>query len=222
MGEWLHGLVQGHGTWVVAVIIFLESMGVPLPGESLLIGAAIYAATVGGLSIQWVVLFAAIGAIMGDNAGYLLGREVGRRALVRWGSRVGLTEERVLLGEYLFDRHGPKLVFFGRFTAFLRTIVALLAGAVHMSWPRFLLWNALGGICWTSLYGFGAYALGAQFHRLAGPVGIGLGIVGLGVIVWIGLFIHRNERRLIDEARQAVATKTASSAPSPSGKGLLS
>ncbi len=207
MGDWLHGLVQGHGTWVVAVIIFLESMGVPLPGESLLIAAALYAATVGGLNIGWVVLFAAIGAIMGDNAGYLLGREIGRRALVRWGSKVGLTDERLTLGEYLFDRHGPKLVFFGRFTAFLRTVVALLAGAVHMPWPRFLFWNAVGGICWTCLYGFGAYFLGEQFHHLAGPVGIGIGVVALGVIGWIGFYIHRNERRLIDEAKREVKAK---------------
>src|SRR3954453_17670177 len=89
MGEWFHSLVQGHATWVVGVIIFFESMGVPLPGESLLIAAAIYAATKGGLSIEWVVVYAAVGAIMGDNAGYLIGRTAGRKALRRWGPKVG-------------------------------------------------------------------------------------------------------------------------------------
>lgn len=201
MGDWLHDLVKGHGTWVVAVVIFFESMGVPLPGESLLIGAAIYAATAGGLQIEWVVLYAAIGAIMGDNAGYLIGHSVGRRALVRWGSKVGLTDDRTRLAQFLFKRHGPKVVFFGRFTAFLRTVVALLAGAVKMPWKRFLLWNALGGIGWTCLYGFGAYVLGNQVHHLVGPLGIALGVVGLGAVVWIGFYIHRNEARLIKQAK---------------------
>ena len=201
VSEWLHGIVQGHGTWFVAVIIFFESMGLPLPGESLLIAAALYASTRGGLQIEWVVLFAAIGAVMGDNAGYLLGQSLGRRVLVRWGSRVGLSEERVQLGEFLFRRHGPKVVFLGRFTAFLRTVVALLAGAVRMPWQRFLFWNALGGITWTCLYGFGAYALGDQIHRLLGPVGLVLGAAGLGAILWIGVFIHRNEARLLADAK---------------------
>ena len=208
MIEWLHGFVQGHGTWFVAVVIFFESMGVPLPGESLLIAAAIYAATMGGLQIEFVVLYAAIGAIMGDNAGYLIGHTAGRKALVRWGGKVGLTGERLLLGEYLFRRHGPKVVFFGRFTAFLRTFAALLAGATRMRWPRFLLWNALGGIVWTCLYGFGAYALGDQIHRLIGPAGIVLGLIALAAIAWAAMFIRRNEARLIAEAKAEMGNPT--------------
>jgi membrane protein DedA with SNARE-associated domain len=215
VSEWLHGIVQGHGAWLVGVIIFLESMGLPLPGESLLVACALYAATHGGLRIEWVVGCAAIGAIMGDNAGYLIGQTVGRRALIRWGGKVGLTPARVHLGEYLFKHHGPKVVFLGRFTAFLRTVVALLAGAVRMPWPHFLLWNALGGIAWTCLYGFGAYALGDQVHKLLGPVGITLGILGLGAIVAVGVFIHRNEKRLLDEARAEMNQATP-----PTGKTL--
>lgn len=207
MSEWLHGLVQGHGTWVVAVIIFFESMGVPLPGESLMIAAAVYAATVGGIDVNLLVGFAAIGAILGDNAGYLIGREAGRRALVRWGSRIGLTEKRLVLGEYLFDQHGPKVVFFGRFTAFLRTIAALVAGAVHMQWSKFLFWNAVGGICWTSFYGYGAYLLGGQVHRLIGLLGIVIGLVAAGIIVWVVMFVRKNEHRLMAEAQAAVDAK---------------
>jgi len=208
MSDWLHGIVQGHGTWVVAVVIFFESMGLPLPGESLLIAAAIYAATMGGLEIEWVVFYAAIGAIMGDNVGYLIGREAGRRALVRWGGKIGLTEQRMLLGEYLFHKHGPKVVFFGRFTAFLRTFAALLAGATHMKWPRFLLWNALGGIAWTCLYGFGAYVLGDQVHNLLGPVGIVLGLIAAGLLVWLVLFVRRHEQDLIAQAQAEMGRST--------------
>lgn len=215
MGEWLHDIVQGHGTWFVAVIIFLESMGVPAPGESLLIAAGVYAATMGGLQIEWVVAFAAIGAIMGDNAGYLIGHALGRRALRRWGPKVGLTEPRQLLGEYLFRRHGGKVVFFGRFTAFLRTFAALLAGANRMPWKSFLLWNGLGGICWTAAYGFGAYFLGAQVHRLLGPVGIVLGVIAVAVVVWLILFVRRHEHRLIRQAQAELAREQALAQPRP-------
>ena len=209
MGDWLHGMVQGHGTWVVAVVIFFESMGVPLPGESLLIGAAVYAATVGGLQIEWVVLYAAIGAIMGDNAGYWLGHTVGRPALQKWGGKVGLTEQRIVLGEYLFQQHGPKVVFFGRFTAFLRTFAALLAGATRMPWAKFLPWNGLGGVTWTALYGFGAYLLGDQVHKLLGPVGIVLGLIAGGLLIWLILFVRRHERRLMQEAEAAISRRDA-------------
>jgi membrane protein DedA with SNARE-associated domain len=209
MGEWLHSLVQGHATWVVAVIIFFESMGVPLPGESLLIGAAIYAATKGGLSIEWVVFYAAIGAIMGDNAGYLIGRTAGRKALQRWGPKIGLTWPRQRLGEWLFLRHGSKVVFFGRFTAFLRTFAALLAGATRMPWGSFLFWNGLGGICWTGGYGFGAYLLGDQVHKLLGPVGLTLGGIAAVIIVWLIFFVRRHEKRLIKEAEVDLARHEA-------------
>lgn len=213
MGDWLHSIVQDHGTWFVAVIIFFESMGAPLPGESLLIGAAVYAATMGGLQIEWIVLYAAIGAIMGDNAGYLLGHALGRRALRRWGGKIGLTEKRLRLGEYLFRKHGPKVVFFGRFTAFLRTFAALLAGANRMPWRRFLLWNGLGGVCWTASYGYGAYLLGDQVHKLLGPVGLVLGVVALGLLVWLIVFVRRHEARLMREAEAELARDEAATAP---------
>ena len=209
MGEWLHTLVQGHATWVVAVIIFFESMGLPLPGESLLIGAAVYAATAGGLEIEWVVFYAAVGAIMGDNAGYLIGRTAGREALRRWGPKIGLTWPRQRLGEYLFLRHGGKVVFFGRFTAFLRTFAALLAGATRMPWKSFLVWNGLGGLCWTGGYGFGAYLLGNQVHRLLGPVGIVLAVAAAIIIVWLILFVRRHEHRLVREAEAELSRHEA-------------
>jgi len=205
VGEELAGLVHRHGYGVVGAIIFFESMGVPLPGESLLIAAALWAAHRGGLQIEFVVLAAAIGAIMGDNAGYLIGRRLGPPLLRRWGPRIGLTHQRQLLGEYLFLRHGPKVVFFGRFTAVLRTFAALLAGAERMPWDRFLLWNALGGVAWTGLYGFGAYSLGSEVRRLAGPIGLGLGAVTVVFLIWLWRFVRRHEARLLREAEAALS-----------------
>ena len=142
------------------------------------------------------------GAICGDQIGYFVGRWIGYRLLARWGRKVGLSDERLELGRFLFRKYGAGVVFLGRFVAFLRTFAAVLAGANRMPWHSFLLWNALGGICWTALYGFGAYALGDAAKRITGPLGIGLGAVGALVLLAILVFVHRNERRLIEDARR--------------------
>ena len=202
MLEWLDGVVQGHGSWIVAVVIFFESMGLPLPGESLLIGLSIYAATTGGIDIVWALAWAVVGAVMGDNVGYLIGRSVGRRALVRLGGKIGLTEKRITLGEYLFHKHGGKVVFFGRFIAFMRTFAALLAGAVRMEWPRFLLWNGLGGLCWVVGYGGAAYLVGDHIKVFLGPIGLTIGVIAAGLILWFVVWVNRHEDEMIETAQR--------------------
>lgn len=214
----LPGLVQHHGFWVVGAVIFFESMGVPLPGESLLIAAALYAATTGDITIEHVVAASALGAVLGDNAGYLIGRRIGPPVLARYGPRVGLTLDRQRLGRFLFLRHGGKVVFFGRFIAFLRTFAALLAGANHMPWQRFLVWNALGGVFWTCLYGFGAYLLGNQVHRLVGPFGIAVGAVALAVVVLSVRFVRRHEARLIEEAKAEMGEQETAASQAQTGR----
>ncbi len=213
----LTDIIQRHGFWVVGGVIFLESMGAPLPGESLLIAAALYAATTGDITIEHVVLASAIGAVLGDNAGYFLGQRLGPPVLARYGPKIGLTLDRQRLGQFLFLRHGGKVVFFGRFIAFLRTFAALLAGANHMPWRRFLVWNAFGGVFWTCFYGFGAFLLGNQVHRLIGPFGIAVGAVALTVAVLSVRFVHRHEARLIGEAREAMAEHEATTATARPG-----
>ncbi len=200
----MHGLdhlFSEYGYWVVGLGVMLEATGLPLPGESLMIAAAVYAATTHRLDILVIVPVAALGAIVGDQIGYFIGRSVGFRVLARFGRRVGLSEERLELGRYLFRRYGGRVVFLGRFVAVLRTFVALLAGANQMAWHSFLLWNALGGIGWTSLYGFGAYVLGDAVKRVTGPVGIALAVAGAIALVCALVFVKRNERRLLEEAR---------------------
>jgi membrane protein DedA with SNARE-associated domain len=196
----LDHLLVHYGYGLVGLVVMLESMGAPLPGESLLIGTALYCATTHKLDIGWVILVAIVGAVMGDNLGYLIGRSLGFRALARWGRHVGLTEERLTLGRYLFRRHGGKVVFFGRFIAVLRTFAALLAGANRMPWPSFLLWNALGGIGWAGGYTMAAYLLGSQVEKISGPIGIGFGIVAVLVIAGGFAFLKRNEKRLTEDA----------------------
>jgi membrane protein DedA with SNARE-associated domain len=193
--------LEDYGYFAVGIGVLLESSGLPLPGESLMIAASVYAATTGRLDIFVLVPVAAAGAICGDQIGYCLGRWVGFRVLARWGRKIGITEERLRLGRYLFRRYGGRVVFLGRFVAVLRTFVALLAGANRMPWHSFLGWNALGGIGWTSLYGFGAYALGDAAKRISGPVAIGLGVLGGAALIGAVVFVKRNETRLLEEAR---------------------
>ncbi len=206
----LDHLLAHYGYGLVGLVVMLESMGAPLPGESLLIGTALYCATTHKLDIYWVIAVAVTGAIMGDNFGYLIGRSVGFRVLARWGRHVGLTEDRLTLGRYLFRRHGGKVVFFGRFIAILRTFAALLAGANRMPWHSFLFWNALGGIGWAGGYSFAAYLLGNQVEKLSGPIGIGMGVLALAIAVPTFIFLKKNERRLTEEAMKAAKAEKTS------------
>ena len=192
----------GYGA--VALAVGVESIGIPFPGETTLIATALYAGASHKMNIVLVVVVAAIGAIIGDNIGFWIGREFGLRLLLRYGRYIRMTEPRIKLGQYLFMKHGGKVVFFGRFVAVLRSLAAFLAGANRMSWPPFLLFNALGAIVWSSAYGFGAYFLGKSIHRLIGPAGIVLGVIALIAIIAGVIFLRRNEARLEAEAERAL------------------
>ncbi|WP_197457303.1 DedA family protein [Gluconobacter japonicus] len=178
----------------------LESMGLPLPAESIIIAASLYAGSTHHLHIEWIALAAVTGAIMGDNFGYLLGHHFGYSILKKHGKKVGLTEERLMLGRYLFRKHGGIVVFLGRFVAILRVFVALLAGANRMPWHSFLFFNALGGLFWAGGYAFITYELGKQIEKITGPVGIGLAAIGVCCLIGAFLFLKKNEKRLTDEA----------------------
>jgi membrane protein DedA with SNARE-associated domain len=200
-------LLKTYGYLAVFLLVGAESLGIPLPGETMLITAAIYAGTTHRLSIVLVILAAASGAIIGDNIGYAIGRLGGYPLLRRFGRYIRLDERRLSLGQYLFQLHGAKVVFFGRFVAILRTYAAFLAGVNLMPWRRFLVFNALGGIVWSTLYGLGGYLLGRQLVRLSGPIDIALVVVGgLAVIAFLG-FVRRNEQRLIAEAERAMSRR---------------
>ena len=198
-----HVLVQflhAYGYPALAILIALECLGLPLPGETLLIGAVLYAVRTRDIDIDLVVIAAALGAFLGQFGGYLIGYTLGYRLLRKHGSRIGLTPSRLSLGRILFRRHGVKVVIASRFVAILRQIAGLLAGATRMPWPRFLAANAVGSIMWAGGYGFGAEALGDTLKRLAGPIAIGLGVVVAGAIVAGILFVRHHERRLMDRA----------------------
>jgi membrane protein DedA with SNARE-associated domain len=197
-------LIESYGLWALFAVVMLESVGVPLPGESALITAALYAGSTHRIDIFRVILVTAAAAIIGDNIGYLLGRSIGVRLLVRYGHYLRLDAKRLKLGQYLFMRHGGKIVFFGRFVAILRTFAAFLAGANLMRWPRFLVMNALGGTCWAALFGGGAYLFGEQINRVAGPLRLLFLVAAVGAAAAGIVFVRRYERQLEQRAEEAI------------------
>jgi membrane protein DedA with SNARE-associated domain len=201
--ENLTHLIATYGYLAIAVIIGLESMGLPMPGESALVLAALYASR-HDHNIAGVVAAAATGAILGDNIGYWIGREFGYRLLLRYSGNIGLSASKIKLGQYLFLRHGGKVVFFGRFVAILRILAAFLAGVNRMEWRRFLLANAAGAILWASAVGFGAYAFGKAVLRVTGPLGIVLVIVSVALLIGALRFARRHEAELEAKAEEAL------------------
>jgi membrane protein DedA with SNARE-associated domain len=165
MVDWLAAVVDTHGYAIVGGLVMLESMGLPLPGESILLIAAAYAAY-GRLSLIGVIAAAAAGAIVGDTIGYWIGRRGGRALLERVGRRAPWYRRRLARAEQFFDRHGGKTVFLGRFVAFLRMFAGPLAGVAGMRYGSFLAYNALGGICWAVLMGLVGYTFGSELPRL--------------------------------------------------------
>jgi membrane protein DedA with SNARE-associated domain len=197
-------LIASYGYWAVFVIVALESMGVPIPGETALVSAAVYAGTTQDLGVLQVILAATAGAILGDNIGFWVGRRFGLRLLLRHGHRMGLDERRLKLGQYLFRRYGGKIVFFGRFVALLRTWAALLAGANQMPWRQFFFFNAMGAVAWTTSVGVGGYAFGVSIDRVLGPFGIVLLIAVVVIGFTAVIYLRHHEKRLLAEADLAL------------------
>lgn len=193
------GLVDDYGLILLFAIVALESFGVPLPGETALIAAAVLAEQ-GHFRIETVIAVAALAAILGDNGGYWVGRTGGRKLIERaplfhrYAPRVLPPSER------FFARHGAKTVFIGRFVSLLRVTAAWLAGISHMPWWRFLAWNAAGGIVWAVAVGVVAY----YFGRAAADAIVHYGALGGIVIAAVALLglvgAHLWRRRMLEQS----------------------
>jgi membrane protein DedA with SNARE-associated domain len=200
-------LVEVAGYPLLVLIVMGESSGVPLPGETALIAAALLASA-GKLQIELVIPLAAAGAIIGDNIGYVIARRAGRWLLERPGRFERHRREVLVIGEQFFERHGPKAVFFGRFILGLRTWASWLAGATRMHWRSFVLWNALGGICWATGIGLLAYFLGNSASNAIEAFGI-YGLIAAVLAVLAGFTLHRRGQRRERELLEAQAREDA-------------
>jgi len=193
MHETINGLVASYGYALLVVLVGLESFGIPLPGETALVTAGAFAA-MGRLNIAGVIIAASAGAILGDNAGYWLGRKGGVALVHRYGRHVGLDDAKLERVHGFFERHGPKTVFIGRFIALLRSWAAALAGVGCMPYHTFTLYNALGGITWAALFGALGYLFGHNLPRLeryVGQASIALVVLAAMVVLVTVLVRHR-------------------------------
>jgi membrane protein DedA with SNARE-associated domain len=187
-----------HGLPLLAVVVMLESFGIPLPGETALIAFGVLASQ-GHYSIESVIVAAAAGAIVGDNLGYWLIGRLGGRALFRRWQWLSRYADRVLpRAEAVMARHGGKTVFFGRFVAVLRYTVAWIAGLSRMPWWRFLFWNAAGGIAWATGVGLIAYYSGEAAASAVQRYGL-YAIAGVAVAAALGWISVRHVRRRAEE-----------------------
>ncbi|MHB8508139.1 MAG: DedA family protein [Candidatus Dormibacteria bacterium] len=210
LGQDVTQLLHTYGYAAVFVFPLLESTGIPVPGETMLLTAAVYAATTGRLNIAVVIACAAAGAITGDNFGYLVGRKGGRALILRYGRHVRLGEKQLRLGERFFERHGDKTVFLARFVALLRTMGAFLAGTSAMRYRNFFLFNMAGGIAWATLYGLLAFALGKQFERYRAVIERFGVAIALLVVIAAAAFLLFGRKRF---ERWAVGEDSAADPP---------
>jgi membrane protein DedA with SNARE-associated domain len=196
-------LIATYGYFAVFALITLESIGIPLPGETALIAASIYAGSTHHLDIVAIGGVASAAAVIGDNGGYWLGRRGGGALVARYGHIVRLDRRKLKVGRYLFARHGGKVVFFGRFISVLRTYAAFLAGLNRMPLARFAAANATGAVLWAGGYAAAAYAIGGA----AASLGSLVTLVGLGVttvLTVIGALLLRRHMARLEERAEAM------------------
>ncbi len=194
--------LQQYGYPILFVVILVESFGIPAPGQTLLITAALFAAT-GRLHLGLVLVTAFSAAIIGDSIGYMLGHRGGRRLLLRYGGWVGLNRHRFRRLNTHFGRYGGWFVTFARFFDVLRQINGVLAGTVEMPFYRFLVFNSFGAALWVSVWGFGAYYLGRGLDQWVGmfdtiAAWLLLAVLAGGVLLfltWLTRFLWRRYRQ---------------------------
>ncbi len=184
---------QNLGYPILVLVVGIEALGVPVPGETALVLAAVAAST-GRLSIVLVIVLSSVAAIIGDNIGFQIGRRGGRALLTRPGRFYEERQRAVALADPFFERHGPKAVFLGRWLAGLRIWAAWFAGASAMSWRTFMLWNALGGIGWSTSVGLGAYFGGKAAEKVITDIGL-YGLILAAVLATVAGVLYWRHRR---------------------------
>jgi membrane protein DedA with SNARE-associated domain len=205
-------LVHAYGLLVVAGFIGLESMCIPLPGETALIVGSVIAGRTHELNIIAVIVTATGASLVGRMIGYAIGAQFGYWLLLRYGSYVWITEARIKLGHYLFVRYGAAIIIIAQFVPVLRALAGILAGANRMPWRRFVLSSAIGAALWATAFGIGGYTFGREFAELArswwifsGPSGwVLFGIAAVVVIGVLATFIGRHEAELAAKAERAM------------------
>jgi membrane protein DedA with SNARE-associated domain len=200
----LGSVIETYGYGAVALVVALECVGIPLPGEIILIAAAAYAGSSGHLHIAGVIAAAAAGAFAGNLAGFAIGRRYGYPLLLRFGRYAGLNDSRIKIGQYLFLRYGMLVVTLSRFVAVLRSVSGILAGTNRMDVQPFIIANAIGAGIWAVAYGALAFALDDEIHKLTGPIGAAIGLVLVAAAFGVARLLMRREAQLAADAERAL------------------
>jgi len=193
-----------YGIWLVAAFIALESVGLPLPAEAALIAAGFFAARTQVLNIWCLIAAGIVAAIIGEIVGFWIGRRFGSQLLDRYGTRLGFTEGRIRIGQWLFIRYGGRFVFVARFLPFLRNMAAVLAGTNAMEQRSFYFASATAATAWIICYGLAAYWFGEAFANFASPVTIILGFAAALLMLAVPALILRYEKHLLAKADTAL------------------
>ena len=187
----LQPVLEHYGYLAVGGTILLEDFGVPLPGEAMLIAAAVYAGS-GHLNIAIVLIVAVLGAVIGDNIGFMVGHFGGRPLIERFGRYIFLTPERIDRAQGFFDHHGGKVVTIARFIEGLRQLNGLLAGTAGMHWLKFLAYNALGAVMWVCTWGLIGYFAGQNITVIYGAFeNYKWYVIGIAVVIIAALIARR-------------------------------
>ena len=190
----LENFVRHYGAFAVMPILAIEAIGAPVPGESLLIFASVLAGR-GEMSLPALLIFAWVGSVIGDNLGFLIGRKLGRKTVLRYGAKVGLTNERFSKIEITYVRYGSATVLFARFFSILRQLNGIVAGILGMSWWRFVLFDAVGAALWVTVWVFLpayfsehlAFIVTLAHHKIV----VVSFLIAVGLILVVAFFIRR-------------------------------
>lgn len=163
--HWIEPYIATYGSIALFLIIYFESFGAPVPGESILIVSSLLAQQ-GTLSLPTMLLAVFLAAILGDSTGYLIGHFGGRKILIRFGHIIKLTPERLVKFEAMFEQYGSGIVIVARFFVILRQLNGIMAGAMKMHWLKFVSANIIGAALWTLVWGAGPYYFSAFFKKL--------------------------------------------------------
>jgi membrane protein DedA with SNARE-associated domain len=185
----LRGALVHYGYWAVAALLLLEGAGLPLPGETILLLASFLAYSEHELQLPWVIVVGTVASALGGEIGFALGQRGGRPLIERYRHVFSIRSETVERGDRLFERYGAAAVFLGRFLFGMRVLASLLAGALHMPWRKFVLFNFLGAAVWVSAICGAGYLFGGHWGRLAHDLRrvdllVGIVVVVAGLWLW--------------------------------------
>ena len=213
------GQLNHYGYWAVLLLVLLEDFGIPVPGETILIAAAIFAGA-GRLNVVTVGIVGFVAAVLGDNIGFAIGHFGGRALALRWGRYIFLTEERLDRAEVFFNRHGGKIIVVARFIEGLRQANGIIAGISGMHWRRFLFFNAIGAALWVGTWVTIGYTAGSHINTIYHYITTYSYYALIAVVVLVVAFIIRHVLRRRRRSAQRGAHEPQENSEAQTGAGI--